>query len=145
MKVMRRFFRVTTEIQGKHFFVRQNKLLYVTPLFIALIFIEISDIVFALDSIPAIFAITTDPFIVWTSNIFAILGLRALYFLLTGMVFRFHLLKYGIALILIFVGSKMVIAPWISLSAVLSLSVIVTILALFFILSMLQRRKRHVN
>jgi tellurite resistance protein TerC len=141
MKWMKRFFRVTSEIKDKRFFVRKDKLLYVTPLFIALIFIEISDVVFALDSIPAIFAITTDPFIVWSSNIFAILGLRAMYFLLAGMMTRFHLLKYGIALILVFVGSKMVIAPWLTISAVLSLCIIVGILVLFSILGVLTRTR----
>ena len=101
----------------------------------ALIFIEISDIIFAFDSIPAIFAITRDPFIVWTSNIFAILGLRALYFLLSGMVTRFNLLKYGIALILIFVGFKMVIEPWIPISTVFSLGIIAGILISFILVS----------
>ena len=129
--------RITKNLMGQRFFVRQNALIYVTPLFISLIFIELSDIIFALDSIPAIFAITTDPFIVWTSNIFAILGLRALYFIMSGMVHRFHLLKYGIALILVFVGSKMLIAPWIDISALLSLGIIVGILLIFTLLSRL--------
>ena len=109
----------------------QNALLYATPLLLGLIFIEISDLIFAFDSIPAIFAITTDPFIVWTSNIFAILGLRALYFLLAGMLSRFHMLKHGIALILVFVGFKMLINPWIPISVLLSLLVIISILLVF--------------
>ncbi|OGT55939.1 MAG: hypothetical protein A3F43_02740 [Gammaproteobacteria bacterium RIFCSPHIGHO2_12_FULL_42_10] len=127
----KKFFRATHEFHGKRFFIKKNKLLYVTPLFIALIFIEFSDIVFALDSIPAIFAITTDPFIVWTSNIFAILGLRALYFLLAGMIKRFDVLKYAIALILIFVGLKMLIMPWVAISVGVSLCIIASILLLF--------------
>src|SRR3990167_5451629 len=107
LKVAKKLFRVTHEFSGEHFFIRKNKLLYATPIFSAMIFIEISDLIFAVDSIPAVFAITQDPFIVWTSNIFAILGLRALYFVLASMITRFHLLKYGIALILTFVGVKM--------------------------------------
>ncbi|TAK75731.1 MAG: TerC/Alx family metal homeostasis membrane protein [Gammaproteobacteria bacterium] len=133
---MKRFMRITHEIHGNHFFIRKDAKLYATGLFLALVFIEISDIVFAFDSIPAIFAVTMDPFIVWSSNIFAILGLRALYFLLAGMVTRFHLLKYGIALILIFVGSKMLIEPWVHVSVLVSLSVIIGILLLFTYLSM---------
>ncbi len=113
--------------------------LYATPLFIALIFIEACDLIFAFDSIPAIFAITTDPFIVWASNIFAIIGLRAMYFLLSGMIVRFHLLKYGVALILVFVGLKMVIAPWTGISVGLSLGIISGILLLFTGLSMVIR------
>lgn len=136
IRFIKRFFRVTNEIHAHQFFIRKNLKLYGTGLLLALIFIEISDIVFALDSIPAIFAITTDPFIVWSSNIFAILGLRALYFLLAGMVNRFHMLKYGIALILVFVGSKMLIEPWIHISVLLSLGVVVGILLLFTWLSL---------
>lgn len=135
IRLLRRIMRITSEFDQHHFFIRKKGLLYATPLFVALIFIEISDLVFAMDSIPAIFAITTDPFIVWTSNIFAILGLRALYFLLAGMVSKFHLLKYGIALILIFVGFKMVIAPWVHVPVGVSLSIIVSILISFVALS----------
>jgi predicted tellurium resistance membrane protein TerC len=110
-------------------------------LFIAVFFIEVSDLIFALDSIPAIFAITTDPFIVWTSNIFAILGLRALYFALAGMVDRFYLLKYGVALILVFVGLKMMIEPWVQISTAYSLLVIAIILISFAWVSILSRPK----
>ena len=106
---MRRHFRVTEGFVGNKFFVRQNGLLYITPLFIVLVLVELTDLVFALDSIPAIFAITTDPFIVYTSNVFAILGLRALYFALVGVIHRFHYLKYGLSLVLIFVGIKMLL------------------------------------
>ena len=133
-KLLNRILRVTHELRTNHFFIRRNGLLYATPLFLALIFVELSDVIFALDSIPAIFAITTDPFIIWTSNIFAILGLRSLYFLLSGMADRFHLLKYGIALILIFIGTK-----WSSnllvISVGVSLSVIASILLVFSWLS----------
>ena len=106
--LVKKFFRVTTEIQGQKFFLRKNGALYATPLFLTLVFIEFSDIIFAIDSVPAIFAITKEPLIVFTSNIFAILGLRSLYFLLARVVDKFSFLKYGLGLILIFVGLKMV-------------------------------------
>jgi len=106
---MRRHFRVTEGFVGHQFFARQNGVLYITPLFIVLVLVELTDVVFALDSIPAIFAITTDPFIVYTSNVFAILGLRALYFALVGVIRRFHYLKYGLSLVLILVGVKMLV------------------------------------
>jgi tellurite resistance protein TerC len=106
---MRGHFRVTKGFVGHQFFARQNGLLYITPLFIVLVLVELTDLVFALDSIPAIFAITTDPFIVYTSNVFAILGLRALYFALVGVIHRFHYLKYGLSLVLILVGVKMLV------------------------------------
>jgi TerC family integral membrane protein len=139
-KNLKRIFRITDIQEDNHFFVRKNTLLYATPLFIALIFIEFSDIIFALESIPAIFAITTDPFIVWTSNIFAILGLRALYFVLIGTIRRFTLLKYAIALILVFVGFKMLIMPWLMISASVSLGVITSILFIFSCLNYLKNR-----
>lgn len=139
---MKKHLRITHELQGPHFFVRKNKHLYCTPLFVSLVFIELTDVVFAFDSIPAIFAITTDPFIIWTSNIFAILGLRALYFIISGMVHRFHLLKYGIALILVFVGGKMLIEPWFHISVGLSLAIVTGILILFSLLSSFQSARR---
>jgi len=111
-RFMRQHFRVTADFVGHHFFTRQNGLLYITPLFIVLVLVELSDIVFALDSIPAIFAITTDPFIIYTSNVFAILGLRALYFAIAGIIDRFHYLKYGLSLILLVVGVKMIVNAW---------------------------------
>ncbi|HEX5512862.1 MAG TPA: TerC family protein [Gammaproteobacteria bacterium] len=109
---MRRHFRVTDDFVGSRFFVVQNGVRYMTPLFMVLILVELSDVVFALDSIPAIFAITTDPFIVYTSNVFAILGLRALYFALAGIIHRFHYLKYGLSLVLLVVGVKMILNAW---------------------------------
>jgi tellurite resistance protein TerC len=99
---------VTPDLHGQRFFVRIKGALYATPLFITLLFIELTDVVFAVDSVPAIFALTDEPLIVFTSNVFAILGLRAMYFMLAGSVDKFHLLKYGLALVLIFVGLKMV-------------------------------------
>lgn len=108
IRLFRRFVPVTPELHGQKFFVRTNGALYATPLFMALLFVEISDVIFAIDSVPAIFALTREPMIVFTSNIFALLGLRALYFMLAGAVERFTLLKYGLALVLVFVGLKMV-------------------------------------
>lgn len=109
VRLIRRNFRVTEGYEGNKFFVRRNGLLFLTPLMVVLILVEVSDVIFALDSIPAIFAITTDPFIVYTSNVFAILGLRALYFALVGIIHRFHYLKYGLSLVLMVVGAKMLI------------------------------------
>jgi tellurite resistance protein TerC len=116
LRFMRKQFNVTDEHHGPRFFVRQPRpktgkpAWFMTPLLLALVLIEVADVIFAVDSVPAIFAITTDPFIVYTSNIFAILGLRALYFALAAMVHRFHYLKYALALVLIFIGAKIFIA-----------------------------------
>jgi tellurite resistance protein TerC len=99
---------VTSDLHGPQFFVRLDGRWHATPLLVALLFLEISDIIFAVDSVPAIYAISREPLIVFTSNVFAILGLRAMYFLLAGAIERFHLLKYALATILIFVGVKMV-------------------------------------
>jgi len=108
IRVLRRMVPVTPALEGEKFFLRRNGVLHATPLFVALVFIELTDIVFAVDSVPAIFAITKEPLIVFTSNVFAILGLRALFFLLAGVMHRFKFLKYGLGLILVFVGLKMV-------------------------------------
>jgi tellurite resistance protein TerC len=108
IRLFRKFVPVTAESEGDRFFVRRSGVLYATPLFVALLFVELTDIVFAVDSVPAIFALTKEPLIVFTSNIFAILGLRSMYFLLAGMVDKFYLLKYGLAVVLVFVGMKMV-------------------------------------
>ena len=140
-QLVRRFFRVSEELHGHQFFIKKNHVIYITRLFVALVFIEISDIIFAFDSIPAIFAITHDPFIVWTSNIFAILGLRALYFLLAGMVDRFHLLKYGIAIILVFVGVKMLLEPILPISTLFSLGIVIGILLSFILISIFFHEK----
>jgi tellurite resistance protein TerC len=107
LRLLRRLLPVTHGLRGQSFFVRENGKLLATPLFMALLFLEATDVVFAVDSVPAIFALTKEPLIVFTSNIFAILGLRAMYFLLAGAVDKFHLLKYGLAIVLIFVGLKM--------------------------------------
>ncbi|NCD25219.1 MAG: TerC family protein [Deltaproteobacteria bacterium] len=109
VRFMRRNFRVTEEFEGDKFWVRRDGLLFMTPLFMVLVVVETSDVIFALDSIPAILAISTDTFIVYSSNVFAILGLRALYFALAGVIHRFHYLKYGLSLVLILVGVKMLV------------------------------------
>ena len=132
LKWVRRRFNVTDNLHGEAFFVKQNGKTFITPLFLALIMIEIVDLVFAVDSVPAIFAITTDPFIVYTSNIFAILGLRALYFALAAMVHRFHYLKYALAVLLVFIGSKIFVADAFGLAKIpppVSLAVTFAILA----------------
>lgn len=112
VRFMRRHLRVTQEFSSSRFFVTVEGVRYMTPLFLVLILIELTDVVFALDSIPAIFAISPDPFIVYTSNVFAILGLRALYFALAGIIHRFHYLKYGLSLVLVVVGVKMILNAW---------------------------------
>ncbi len=108
LKLLKRFIPITDKLDADKFFHVENGVKYATPLFVALVFLEFTDIIFAIDSVPAIFALTKEPLIVFTSNIFAILGLRSLYFLLAGVVGKFHLLKFGLALVLIFVGLKMV-------------------------------------
>lgn len=140
LKLMRRHLKMTDELHGERFVVWKNGVRYFTPLFAVLVMIEISDVIFAVDSIPAIFAVTTDPFIVFTSNIFAILGLRALYFLLADMADRFHLLKYGVAVVLIFVGVKLAVAYWYHVPVLMSLSFIAVILAISIFASMRVRR-----
>jgi tellurite resistance protein TerC len=108
IRLLLKFFRIHPRLEGERFFLRKDGWLFVTPLFLALVFLELTDIVFAVDSVPAIFAITKEPFIVFTSNIFAILGLRSMYFMLAGVMDRFKYIKYGLASVLIFVGLKMV-------------------------------------
>ncbi|MBA3536268.1 MAG: TerC family protein [Tatlockia sp.] len=122
---MRKHLRISDTLHEERFFIFHKQLLYATPLLLVLILVEVSDLIFAVDSIPAIFAVTNDPFIIFTSNIFAILGLRALYFLFVNMHNRFHLLKYGLGLILIFVGIKMLIAPWFKIPIFIALGVVV--------------------
>jgi len=138
LRWVRRRFRVTDELHGQRFWVRRpdpatgRAAWFMTPLFLALLMVEFVDVVFAVDSVPAIFAITTDPFIVYTSNIFAILGLRALYFALAAMVDRFHYLKYALSLLLVFIGSKIFVADALGLAKVppaVSLGVTLAILA----------------
>ena len=128
LRWMRGHLALTPGFEGERFWILKDGVRTYTPLFLVLVMIGVTDIVFAVDSIPAIFAITDDPFIVMTSNIFAILGLRALYFLLADLASRFHLLKYGLALVLIFIGTKMLIVEWFKIPVFLSLGVVAAIL-----------------
>ena len=125
---IRNHYPVTETLEGERFFVVRQGQRMITPLFLALVLVEISDVIFAVDSIPAIFAITTDPFIVLTSNLFAILGLRAMYFLLADLGDRFELLKYGLAAILVFIGTKMLIVDWYKIPVMVSFAVVASIL-----------------
>ncbi|MCX7604224.1 MAG: TerC family protein [Bryobacteraceae bacterium] len=134
-RLFRRFVRSTAGYRGPRFFVTENGVRYATPLLLVLVCIEATDVVFALDSIPAIFAITRDPFIVYTSNIFAILGLRALYFLLAGIIPKFRFLRIGLAAVLVFVGIKMVIEGIVEIPILVSLSVIATLLTVSILAS----------
>jgi len=138
VKLMRKLFRVTPEFRGEQFFVTQDKKVWITPLFIVVVLIEVSDLIFAVDSIPAVLAISDDPFIVYTSNVFAILGLRSLYFALAGIEKYFRFLKYGLAVILIFVGTKMAIADWYKISVGISLLFIAVAIALSILFSYLK-------
>jgi tellurite resistance protein TerC len=142
LRWMRSHLRITPAFEGERFLVRRKGLRYVTPLFVVLILVEITDLVFAVDSIPAIFAITSDPFIVLTSNVFAILGLRAMYFLLKDIAERFHLLKYGLALVLVFVGVKMLIANLYPIPVLIALSVVALILGVSILASITVAPKR---
>jgi tellurite resistance protein TerC len=143
MKLLKKIIPITEELDGEKFFVRKNKVLYATPLLAILIIIESTDIIFAIDSIPAIFSITVDPFIVYTSNIFAILGLRSLYFLLLKVNDSFEYVKYGVALILMFTGIKMLITIFkVHITVALSVGIIFTILIASILISvMLTGRK----
>jgi tellurite resistance protein TerC len=138
VRLLRRVFPVTDGPRGDHFLVKEGGKWLVTPLFLALMTVELTDVIFAIDSIPAIFAVTRDPFIVFTSNIFAILGLRSLYFLLAGVVHKFRYLKLGLALILVFVGGKMALGDIYKVPIFASLGVIATILAASILGSMVK-------
>ena len=137
--------RLTKEYHGSRFFVRQNGQLFGTPLVLVLLIIELTDVAFAVDSIPAIFGITRDPFIVYTSNVFAILGLRALYFLLVGLLDYFRYLGIGLALILIFIGVKLIAEPWLHISVSYSLGVVGILLLLTIVLSLWAGPKKGVQ
>ena len=145
LRWMRGHMRITAGFHGQSFFVRQQGLLYATPMFLVLMMIELSDLVFAVDSIPAIFAVTSDPFIIFTSNTFAIMGLRALYFLLADIADRFHLLKYGLAVVLVFIGGKMLVMPWFHMPVQWSLAIVGGIIALSVVLSLKLSRKKAAN
>lgn len=141
LRFARRHLRVAEGEHEDRFFMVKDGVRFVTPLFLVLILIEVTDLVFAVDSIPAIFAITTDPFIVFTSNLFAILGLRALYFLLVDVADRFHLLKYGLAMVLTFIGVKMLIMPWYHVPVQASLTVVAVLITASCVASLLVARR----
>ncbi|MCC6385958.1 MAG: TerC family protein [Dehalococcoidia bacterium] len=141
VRFARRFRPVTESYEGQRFFTRRNGILYMTPLFLVLLLIESTDLVFAVDSIPAIYAVTDDPFIVFTSNIFAILGLRALYFVLAGYLAGLAYLKPALAAILVFVGTKMLVIDLYKVPALASLGVIITILAVAIAASVVKARR----
>lgn len=143
IKFVRKLFPVTPDFQGDHFFVRINGMRWATPLFLVVVMIEATDLIFAVDSIPAILAISEDPFIVYTSNVFAVLGLRSLYFALAGIESYFRYLKYGLSVILIFVGAKMCLADVVKIPIELSLIIIVFILGLSMLASVVISKERN--
>ena len=144
IKLFKKFFPVTSTFEGQKFFIRKEGVLYATPLMVALLFIEVSDIIFAVDSVPAIFAITKEPLIVFTSNVFAILGLRAMYFMLAGVIHKFRYLKYGLGIVLVFVGLKM---AWLNeafggkFPISWSLIIIVSIIGTSILISLFKKQK----
>ena len=141
IKIIKKYFNVLPDFHERKFFVKKDGKIYVTSLLLTLLLIETSDIVFAVDSIPAVIAITRDPFIIITSNIFAVLGLRSLYFALAGIVVMFHFLKYGVAFILFFVGVKMLVSEFFHIPTEISLAIIIFTLAASIILSLVYKKK----
>ncbi len=142
LKLLRRLMPVSQHYDGEKFFTLENGKKIATPLFMVICLVALTDVIFAVDSIPAIFAITSDPFIVLTSNVFAILGLRAMYFLLAAVAGKFHLLSYGLAVILVFIGSKMVLIDVFKIPVLVSLGVVAGILALTMWLSLRSASRR---
>jgi len=142
VRLFKRMMPVTKEYREDRFFVVEQGRRAATPMFVVLLLVEFTDLIFAVDSIPAIFAVTTDPFIVYTSNIFAIMGLRALYFLLADMADRFHLLKYGLAIVLVFIGGKMLAMPWFHMPIQWSLAIVGSIIAVSVVASLVLSDKK---
>lgn len=140
-RALRKVIPATPELHGNHFFVREGGRWVATPMFLCLLLIEISDVVFAVDSVPAIFGVTLDPFIVFTSNIFAILGLRSMYFAIAHLIGRFEYLKFGLALVLVFIGVKMTISGWVHIHALASLAVVVLLLGGSMVYSLRKTRR----
>jgi len=141
VRLFRKFARITPTYEKNHMFVKRDGKWWATPLMLVLVIVETSDLIFAVDSIPAIFAVTTDPFIVYTSNVFAILGLRSLYFLLAGSMDKFHYLKVGLAVVLVFVGVKMLISGVYHIPVVASLLVICGVLVASIVASLIYARR----
>jgi tellurite resistance protein TerC len=136
LRLFRKFFPVTEKYEGSKFFVRRGLTRYATPLAVVLLLIETTDLLFATDSIPAVLAVTREPFIVYTSNVFAILGLRSLYFALAGMIEVFHYLHYGLSVILIFIGAKMLATNFLTIPIGVALGVVAGILLISIVLSL---------
>ena len=143
LKWLRKHLRITPQLQGDKFFVRQNGVLWFTPLFLVLVLVEASDVIFAVDSIPAIFAVTSDPFIVLTANLMAILGLRAMFFLLSGAASKMHYLPYGLGIILLFIGFKMLMLDVFHMPIWISLGFIVIVLSITAWLSIRHNKKQE--
>ena len=143
LKWLRKHMRITPQMHGNKFFVRQNGMLWATPLFLVLILVEASDVIFAVDSIPAIFAVTSDPFIVLTANLMAILGLRAMFFLLSGAATKMHYLPYGLGIILVFIGFKMLMLDVFHMPIWISLGFIVLVLTITAILTIRYSKIHH--
>jgi tellurite resistance protein TerC len=144
VRIASQYLRVTREYDGEHFFVRSAGKLFATPLFIVLLVVEITDVTLAVDSIPAVFGITRDPFIVYTSNVLAILGLRALYFLLAGVIDRLRFLDEGLAIVLVFIGGKMIGEQWVHISVGLSLGVVGGVLLIALVASVMIPGKKKI-
>jgi tellurite resistance protein TerC len=141
VRIVKKIFPIKDDYEENHFFTRHNGKLHATTLFVALIVVEFSDLVFAIDSIPAIFAVSLDPFILYTSNTLAIIGLRSLYFALASVINRFYYLNHGLCALLVFVGCKMILSDVIHVPALLSLAVIVSILAVACIASIIKVKR----
>ncbi|WP_367714471.1 TerC family protein [Nitratireductor sp. GISD-1A_MAKvit] len=143
VKLLMRTGRVTQEYEGSRFLTRRNGVLFMTPLFVVLVTVEFTDLIFAVDSIPAVLAISSDPFIVFSSNVFAVMGLRAMFFVLSGMMRTFRHLKTGLSLVLIFIGLKMLIAHWIKIPSPLALTVTVLLIGGSIIASIVARKREE--
>jgi len=141
LKLFHRFMRVTPECDGGRFFVKQHGRILASPLFVVALILESTDLVFAMDSVPAVLAITPDPFIVFTSNVFAILGIRSMFFALEGVMKRFHYLHYGLSAVLVFVGTKMLLAGFYKIPTSVSLLLILSILFVYVITSLLSKQE----
>lgn len=144
-KLARQHLRVTRDYEGEHFFVRSAGRLFATPLVLVLLVVEITDVTMAIDSIPAVFGITSDPFIVYTSNVFAVLGLRALYFLLADVIDRLRFLDEGLALVLFFIGGKMIGEQWIHIPVHVSLGVVGGVLLIALLASLIPRKRKNAD
>ncbi len=143
VKLLMRTGRVTEEYEGSRFLTRRNGLLYMTPLFVVLVTVEFTDLIFAVDSIPAVLAISNDPFIVFSSNVFAVMGLRAMFFVLSGMMRNFKYLQTGLSLVLMFIGFKMLIAHWIKIPSSVALSVTALLIGGSVVISILARKREE--